>query len=78
MSGPPPTDPPIVVTGGSVTIDLDEDIFTPSGKNKRSNPNKKITSVEISVNGGTPQIIDVPNGKATVTIRYGNNNSTKP
>ena len=65
-------DPPIVVTGGSVTIDLDEDIFTPSGKNKRSNANKKISSVEVSVNGGAPQIINVPNGKVTVTIRYGN------
>ena len=68
-------DPPIVVSGGSVTIDIDEDIFTPSGKNKRSNANKKITSVEVSVNGGAPQVISVPNGKVTVTIRYGNNNN---
>ena len=65
-------DPPIVVTGGSVTIDIDEDIFTPSGKNKFSNANKKIKSVEVSVNGGAPTTFDVPNGKVTVTIRYGN------
>ncbi len=65
-------DPPIVITGGSVTIDLDEEVFTPSGKNKRSNSNKKIRSVEISLNGGAPQVIPVPNGKVTVTVRYGN------
>lgn len=67
-------DPPIVVSGGSVNIDIDEDIFTPSGKNKRSNANKKIRSVEVTINGST-QTFDVPNGKVTVTIRYGNNNS---
>ncbi|MBV9926433.1 MAG: hypothetical protein JOZ96_15550 [Acidobacteria bacterium] len=70
MSSPP--DPPIVVSGGSVHIDLDEDIFTPNGKNKRSHGGKKITSVEISVNGGPTQTINVPNGKVTVTIRYEN------
>lgn len=69
-------DPPIVITGGSVQIDLDEDIFTPNGKNKRSNTTKKISSVEISLNGGAPQVINVPNGKVIVTIRYGNNNNT--
>lgn len=65
-------DPPIVVTGGSVTIDLDEDIFATSGKNQRSNSNKKIKSVEVSVNGGAPTTFDVPSGKVKVTIRYGN------
>lgn len=64
-------DPPIVVSGGSVTIDLNEEIFTPSGKNQRSNPNKKIKSVEVTINGNT-QTFDVPSGKVTVTIRYGN------
>lgn len=67
-----PPDPPIVVSGGSINIDLDETVFTSSGKNRRSNAGKKITSVEISVNGGPTQTIDVPNGKVTVTIRYGN------
>ena len=70
MSNQP--DPPIIITGGSVTIDFDETIFTPSGKNKHSNANKKISSVEVSVNGGTPTVINVPNGKVTVTINYGN------
>jgi len=70
MSNQP--DPPIVINGGSVHIDIDEDIFTPDGKNKRSNADKKIKSVEVTLNGNT-QTFDVPNGKVTVTIRYGNN-----
>lgn len=64
--------PPIVVSGGSVTIEFDEDIFTPNGKGKRSNANKKIRSVTVAVNGQTPQTITVPNGKVTITINYGN------
>lgn len=67
-------DPPIVITGGSVTIDLDEEIFTPDGKNKRKNDNKKISSVEVTLNG-TTQTFQVPNGKVIVKINYGNNNN---
>ena len=70
-----PTDPPIVISGGSVTIDFDETIFTPSGKNKHSNANKKIRSVVVEVNGQPAQTFDVPNGKVTVTINYGNPNN---
>ena len=65
-------DPPIVVSGGSVTIEFDEDVFTPAGKGKRSNANKKIKSVVVAVEGAAPQTFDVPNGKVTVTINYGN------
>jgi len=65
-------DPPIVISGGSVTIEFDESIFTPNGNGKHSNANKKIRRVEVSVNGGTPTNIDVPNGKVTVTIHYSN------
>ena len=64
-------DPPIVVSGGSVTIEFDPNIFTPNGNNKHWNANKKIRRVEVTVNGNT-QTIDVPNGKVTVTIHYGN------
>ena len=64
-------DPPIVVTGGSVTIDYDSKIFTPNGNGKHSNANKKIRSVDITINGNT-QTTEVPNGKVTVTIHYGN------
>ena len=65
-------DPPIVVSGGSVTIEFDENIFTPNGNGKHTNANKKIRSVVVEVNGQAPQTIDVPNGKVTVTINYGN------
>lgn len=67
-----PTDPPIVVSGGSVTIDFDSTIFTPNGNNKHTNANKKIRNVVVEVNGQAAQTIDVPNGKVTVTINYGN------
>ena len=70
MSTPP--DPPIVVTGGSVTIDFDSKIFTPNGNGKHSNANKKIKRVEISVDGGPVQTVNVPNGKVTVSIHYDN------
>lgn len=64
-------DPPIVVTGGSITIDIDETIFTKNG-NRHSNANKKIRRVEVSVDDGATQTIDVPNGKVRVEIHYGN------
>ncbi len=66
------TDPPIVVSGGSVTIEYDSNIFTPNGNGKHSNANKKIRSVVVEVNGQPAQTINVPNGKVTVTINYGN------
>ena len=69
MSQPP--DPPIVVTGGSIDIEFDSSIFTPNGNGKHSNANKKITSVEVTINGNT-QTFNTPNGKITVKINYGN------
>jgi hypothetical protein len=74
MSQPP--DPPIVISGGSITIEFDSDIFTPSGRGKHSNANKKISSVEITVGNDPTQTFSVPNGKITVKINYGNSNKT--
>jgi hypothetical protein len=68
-------DPPIVISGGSITVDLDETIFTKNG-NKYSNANKKIRSVKVEVEGQAPQSFTVPNGKVVVTVEYGNNNTT--
>lgn len=65
-------DPPIIVTGGSVTIEFDPGIFNQNGNGRHSNPNKKIKRVEVTVDGGTPQTINVPNGKVRVEIHYGN------
>ena len=69
MSQPP--DPPIVISGGSVTIEYDEKTFTPDGRGKHSNANKKIRRVDVTT-GGNTQTFEVPNGKITVTIHYGN------
>ena len=70
-------DPPIIVTGGSITVDLAENIFTKNG-NKYSNPNKRIRSVKVEVEGQAAQTFAVPNGKVIVTIEYGNNNNNTP
>jgi len=67
-----PTNPPIVVSGGSVTIEYDSKIFTPNSNGKHSNANKKIKSIVVEVEGDAPQTFNVPNGKVTVTINYGN------
>ena len=69
---PEPVDPPIVVSGGSVTLEFDESQLTPSGKGKHFNANKKIKRVEITGDGIEPVTLDIPNGKVTVTITYGN------
>ena len=65
-------DEPIVVTGGSVTIDFNDGEY-PKGQNgKHSNANKKIRRVEVvGGNGETLFAQDIPNGKVTVTIRVG-------
>jgi hypothetical protein len=65
-------DPPIVVTGGSVTIDFNEGLFPKNTTGKRSNSNKKIRRVEVvDDRGQTLFAQDIPNGKVTVTIHIG-------
>ena len=65
-------DPPIIISGGSVTIDFDPSIFTPNGNGKHSNANKKIKRIEITGDGVDPIDLNVPNGKVTVKIHYSN------
>jgi len=71
MAQAQPPDPPIVVTGGSVTLEFDSSQLMSVGNGKHSNPNKKIRRVRVQGDG-----IDfdesVPNGKVTVTIYYDN------
>lgn len=64
-------DPPIVISGGSVTIEFDSQIFTPSGNGKHSNANKKIRRVEITGDGVSVDET-IPNGKVTIRIHYSN------
>lgn len=66
-----PNDPPIVVSGGSVTLEYDDSQLPPNGNGKHYNANKKLRTIEVTING-TTQTFDVPNGKATVKIYYGN------
>ena len=70
-------DPPIVVTGGSVHIEFDQNNFTPDGftpdgrgRHKHSDANKKIKIVVVEVDGQPAQTFKVPHGKVTVTINY--------
>jgi hypothetical protein len=67
-----PTDPPIVVSGGSVTLEYDDKQLPKNGNGKNYNADKKIKRVEITGDGIDPITLDIPNGKVTVTIRYGN------
>ena len=64
------SDPPIVITGGSVSIEFDPGKL--QGNNGRfSNQDKKIRRVEVT-GDGLNFAEDTPNGKVTVTIYYGN------
>ena len=64
------SDPPIVVTGGSISIDFDHSQL--QGNNGRfGNQNKKIKRVEVTgddVNFAQ----NTPNGQVTIKIYYGN------
>ena len=66
---PEPLDPPIIINGGSITIDFDKTIFTPNGNGKHGNPNKKIKRVEVT-GDGINFAQNVPNGKVTITVHY--------
>lgn len=64
-------DPPIIiVTGGSVSIEFPETDFQREGKAFK-NETKKIDSIEVSVNGGTPTTFNVnSNGVCSIKITY--------
>ncbi len=64
------SDPPIVVTGGSVSIDFDPGQL--QGSNGRfNNQNKKIKRVEVT-GDGINFAQSTPNGQVTIKIYYGN------
>ena len=66
------TDQPIVVTGGSVTIDFNDGVY-PLGKDgKHYNADKKIRRVEVADESGkTIFAQDIRDGKVTVTFTIG-------
>jgi hypothetical protein len=65
-----PQDPPIVISGGSVTIEFDDSVFRPLGPGKHANANKKIKRVEIS-GDGINFAQDTPTGRVVIIIHYG-------
>ena len=70
MSNQP--DPPIVVTGGSVTIEFDPRAFGAPGSGRYANQEKVIKRVEV-VGAGIPNYDEAATGKdITIRITYGN------
>ena len=65
------SDPPIIVTGGSVTIEFNQSDFSPSGNGRHTNANKKIKRVEVT-GDGIDFAENTPNGNVTIKIHYGN------
>ncbi|HEV2860445.1 MAG TPA: hypothetical protein VGX48_05505 [Pyrinomonadaceae bacterium] len=65
------SDPPIVVTGGSVTIEFNESDFSSPAKGRHTNASKKIKRVEVT-GEGIDFAENIPNGKVTVKIFYSN------
>ncbi|MDT5293981.1 MAG: hypothetical protein QOJ76_861 [Acidobacteriota bacterium] len=67
-----PSDPPIIITGGSVTIEFDSGQLKPDGKGKHHHPHKRISRVEIT-GDGINFAENTPSGMVTVKIYYGDN-----
>ncbi|MBC7933598.1 MAG: hypothetical protein H7Z38_23810 [Rubrivivax sp.] len=65
-------DPPIIITGGSVTIDLGSSYgkFQDDGKGKQYNADKKIQRIEVTGDGININEA-IPDGKVTIKIYYG-------
>lgn len=66
----PPDNPPIVIQGGSVTIEFDEERMQKLGKGKHHHKNKRIRRIEIE-GDGIDHAVDVPTGKVKITIHIG-------
>ncbi len=69
--GSQPTDPPIIISGGSVTIEFDETQLRETLAGKLFNPNKRIKRIEISGDDIMSFDEDTLTGKVTIKIFYG-------
>lgn len=65
-------DPPIIITGGSVTIEFDPTTFGDDGTGIYTNQDKVITRVEIVGNGIQNYDSTASGTDITVRITYGN------
>lgn len=65
-------DPPIIITGGSVTVDFGSrhGKFQNDGKGKHCHDNKTIERIEVTGDGINFNEI-IPDGKVTIKIFYG-------
>jgi hypothetical protein len=68
---PEQPDPPIIITGGSVTIEFDPRTFLDTGKGTYSNEEKVIQRVEISGEGIRGYAEDATGNDITIKITYG-------
>jgi len=69
MSSSQQGDPPIIVSGGSVTIDFNKSLFQEQSDGKHRHPDKKISRIEIS-GDGINFAEDTKSGKVTVKIFF--------
>ncbi len=66
-----PIDPPIIISGGSVTIEFDKVKLKDNGKGKHHHPDKKIKRIEVNGDDVTSYAADTASGKVTIKIYYG-------
>ena len=66
-----PTDPPIIISGGSVTIKFDKKHLKETPDGKHHHPDKRIKRVEVDGDDVTSYAADTDSGKVTITIYYG-------
>ena len=69
-------DPPIVVSGGSVTLEYDPTQLPPNGNGNRYNANKKIHRVTVERNGVKVYEEDIPDGRVRVIVNYRDGGTT--
>ncbi|HVF41550.1 MAG TPA: hypothetical protein VM936_00970 [Pyrinomonadaceae bacterium] len=62
-------DPPIIISGGSVTIDFDKALFQQQADGKHRHADKKISRIEIN-GDGINFAEDTKTGKVTVKIYF--------
>ena len=65
-------DPPIIISGNSVTIMFDVSQFVSDGFGKFYNAKKEIKRVEVTSASGVNIADVIPDGKVTIRIYYGN------
>jgi hypothetical protein len=64
-----PVDPPIIITGGSVTVEFDSNQLQ-GDSGRHHHPNKKIKRIEVTGDGLNINY-DVKDPKLTIKVYYG-------